>query len=226
MKSPVKLSPSDLTFLWDECRRCFYLKYVHGITRPLAPFPAIFGTIDRLMKEYYQGRPVVDLDPSLPSGSVQFADKWVESLPISIPGHEHQCYIKGKFDSAIAFEDGSFGVIDFKTSEPKPSHIPFYSRQLHAYSYALEHPAGGTFSLFPISRLGLLVITPTSMEKTTSGQIAFIGTVTWMEIQRNDAAFLQFLGEVMSVLEQPDPPPAGEKCGYCKYREQSRGHAL
>jgi hypothetical protein len=25
--NPIKLSPSDLTFLWDECPRCFYLKY-------------------------------------------------------------------------------------------------------------------------------------------------------------------------------------------------------
>ena len=23
--TPIKLSPSDLTFLWGECPRCFYL---------------------------------------------------------------------------------------------------------------------------------------------------------------------------------------------------------
>ena len=28
MNNLYKLSPSDLTFLWDECQRCFYLKVV------------------------------------------------------------------------------------------------------------------------------------------------------------------------------------------------------
>ncbi|EKD87781.1 MAG: hypothetical protein ACD_35C00212G0001, partial [uncultured bacterium] len=29
-----KLSPSQLTFAWDECPRCFYLDVVLGIKRP------------------------------------------------------------------------------------------------------------------------------------------------------------------------------------------------
>jgi hypothetical protein len=174
MKTPVKLSPSDLTFLWDECKRCFYLKYVHGITRPAAPFPSIFGTIDRLMKEYYQGRSTADLDPALPAGRVRFGEKWVESVPLTLPPHDLQCYIKGKFDTVVAFDDGSFGVVDFKTAEPKPSHVQFYGRQLHAYTYALEHPAAGKFSLSPISELGLLVVAPHAMDVTASGQIAYL----------------------------------------------------
>ena len=88
VNTPIKLSPSDLTFLWDECKRCFYLKYVHGITRPAAPFPGIFGKIDRLMKEYYEGRPTADLDPTLPAGRVRFGEKWVESVPVTLPGHD------------------------------------------------------------------------------------------------------------------------------------------
>ena len=49
------LSPSDLTFLWDECKRCFYLKVRENFRRPSAPFPSIFGLIDRLMKDIYLG---------------------------------------------------------------------------------------------------------------------------------------------------------------------------
>jgi CRISPR/Cas system-associated exonuclease Cas4 (RecB family) len=226
VKTPIKLSPSDLTFLWDECKRCFYLKYVYGITRPAAPFPAIFGTIDRLMKEYYEGRPTADLDPALPAGRVRFGEKWVESVPVTLPGHDVQCYIKGKIDTVVAFDDGSFGVVDFKTSEPKPSHVHFYSRQLHAYTYALEHPGAGKFSLSPISELGLLVVSPNAMDVTVSGQIAYLGGVTWMEIPRDDAGFLQFLGEVLTLLEQPSPPEPGETCAYCQYREHARQHGM
>ena len=29
-----KLSPSDFAFLWQECKRCFYLKNVTGFQRP------------------------------------------------------------------------------------------------------------------------------------------------------------------------------------------------
>jgi hypothetical protein len=198
---------------------------MHGINRPFAPFPSIFGTIDRLMKEYFENRPASELDPALPPGRVQFADHWVESASIEFPGLENSCFIKGKFDSAITFADSSYGIVDFKTSEPKPDHVPFYSRQLNAYSYALEHPAEGKFSLTPISKLGLLVVAPNEMMVTETGRIAYTGSVTWMEIPRNEEAFIQFLAEVMALLERPDPPVAGEKCGYCQYLEQSRQHA-
>ena len=226
MKNPIKLSPSDLTFLWDECKRCFYLKYHHGITRPAAPFPGIFGTIDRLMKEHFQGQPTTALDPTIPPGTVRFAERWVESAPVSIPDHPMQGFIRGKFDTVIAFDDGSYGIVDFKTTEPRPSHVQFYSRQLHAYAFALEHPAPKKFALFPISRLGLLVVTPHAMEVNDSGQIAYLGRVTWMEIQRDEAGFLQFLSEVLTFLEQPSPPEASANCGYCQYREHARQHGM
>ena len=226
MRSLLKLSPSDLTFLWDDCKRCFYLKYVRGINRPAAPFPAIFGTIDRLMKAHFEGRPTSDLDPDLPSGRVRFGEQWVESGPLPMPGHTLQGYIKGKFDTAVAFDDGSYGVVDFKTSEPKPTHVAFYGRQLHAYAYALQHPASGKLSLSPISRLGLLVVAPQAMEVTSSGRIAYLGDVTWIEIPQDEPAFLKFLDQVIGLLEQGEPPPAAESCPYCQYRASARESGL
>jgi len=226
MHSLLKISPSDLTFLWDDCKRCFYLKYARGISRPSAPFPAIFGTIDRLMKEYFEGRPTTELDASLPAGQVRFGEQWVESGPLPLTGHTLQAYIKGKFDSVVAFDDGSYGVVDFKTSEPKPSHVAFYGRQLHAYAYALQHPASGKFSLSPISRLGLLVVAPQAMEVTPAGRIAYLGGVTWIEIPRDEPAFLEFLAHVIGLLEQREPPPPAENCPYCQYRASARESGL
>src|SRR5512136_2177895 len=105
--NPIKLAPSDLTFLWDECPRCFYLKYIHGINRPAAPFPAVFGAIDRLMKAQFNGRPASDLDPSLPLGIIGVTENWVESLPITFPGHSLGVFLRGKIDALIGFDDGS-----------------------------------------------------------------------------------------------------------------------
>lgn len=224
--TPIKLSPSDLTFLWDECPRCFYLKYIHGISRPAAPFPAIFGAIDRLMKAQFAGRPASDLDPSLPSGSVSVSEQWIESVPISLPGHALSCFLRGKLDAMIGFDDGSWGVVDFKTSEPKPEHIPFYSRQLHAYAYALEHPAPGRLSHSPISMLGLYVETPHATLTATTGEISFHFRSTWLKVPYLESGFLSFLDQVLALLGLPEPPPAGEKCTYCQYRQHAREHGM
>lgn len=219
---PYRLSPSDLTFLWDECRRCFYLKVKHNFRRPALPFPSIFTTIDGLMKGFFQDLPTQALEASLPPGRVLLASKKVQSAPIAFAGHSETCVLAGSFDSLLAFDDGSYGLVDFKTAEPKPHHTNFYGRQLHAYTYALEHPAAGHLSLAPISRLGLFIVQPNEMQRQRDGRIAYLGTVTWLEIQRNDAAFLDFLDEVMAVLEAPAPPPPAENCPWCAYRHLAR----
>jgi len=224
--APIKLSPSDLTFLWDECPRCFYLKYIHGILRPAAPFPSIFGAIDRLMKAQFAGHPASDLDASLPPGVVTVTEQWIESLPISLSGHVQACFIRGKLDAIIEFSDGSYGVVDFKTSAPTQAQIPFYSRQLHAYAYALQNPAPGRVSRSPISRLGLYVETPHATLASTTSEISFHFRSTWLEVPYLESGFLDFIDQVLALLELPEPPPAGESCTYCQYRQHAREHGM
>jgi CRISPR/Cas system-associated exonuclease Cas4 (RecB family) len=221
-----KLSPSDLTFLWDECPRCFYLKVVHGFARPGTVFPRIFSRIDQLMKDFFAGLPAFMLSDTLAEGVISFADRWVVSEPIHLPGHTHSVYIKGRFDSVIEFADGSYGVVDFKTSEPRPEHVPFYSRQLHAYAYALENPAGKALRLAPISRLGLLCVEPVAMSSELDDRLAYLGQATWLECPKDDAWFLGFIDNILSVLEDPQPPPPAESCAFCQYREQARQWGL
>ena len=221
-----KLSPSDLTFLWDECPRCFYLKVVLGINRPPSAFPKIFGRIDLLMKRLFEGADTTELAPELPPGHVLFGERWVESRPLpegASPGH---AFIRGKFDSVVAFDDGSYGVVDFKTSEPSPKHIPFYGRQLHAYAYALEHPAPGKLGLAPITRLGLLCVEPIDIARDEHKHISYVGDVTWLEIPKDEQAFLSFTEQVMDVLTLPEPPAPSDSCGFCKYRAEAREHGL
>ena len=222
MTTLYKLSPSDLTFLWDDCKRCFYLKVKQKFDRPRQPFPAIFSRIDSLMKKFFQGRSTTEISDGLPDGIVKFGERWVQSQPILLPGHTAQCYLLGKFDTVVEFSDGSFGVIDFKTSAASPGHVPFYSRQLHAYAYALENPAPGKFTLKPISKLGLLVVEPVDMGRYPDGRIAYMGDVTWQEIPLDINVFLAFIGEVLAVLELAEPPEAAEKCTFCQYRESAR----
>jgi hypothetical protein len=217
-----KLSPSDLTFLWDECPRCFYLKVVRGFNRPSAPFPRVFSRIDRLMKAFFDGKSSAEISPTLPPGVIRVDEHWVVSNPIPLPGHSAACYIKGRFDALVEFDDGGAGLVDFKTSESRPEHVAFYSRQLHAYMHALENPAPRSLGLAPVTRLGLLVVEPLEMTFTPGGQVAYLGGVTWMEIPRDDSAFLAFIDRVLSVLEAAEPPPAGASCAFCQYRQAAR----
>lgn len=218
----VKLSPSDLTFLWDECQRCFYLKVVHKDARPRAPFPRIFTLIDRLMNAHFQNKPSETISSTLPPGRVILGEQWVTSQPIPYADGEIQAVIRGRFDTALAFDDGTYGIVDFKTTQPSPQHVPFYSRQLHAYAYAVEHPTSRGLRMSPVTRLGLLCVEPNAMERDESGRIAYLGQAVWLEIPKDEAQFLGFIGQVLEVIRREEPPQAHPECEYCRYRQHAR----
>ena len=156
----------------------------------------------------------------LPPGTIKFKEKYVKSAPISVPGLSTQAFIRGRFDAVIEFNDGSYGVIDYKTSEAKDEHATFYSRQLSAYAYALENPAPNALELSPVSRLGLYVITPERYEISANSEAVFVNKTTWVEVQRDDEAFLGLIWEILALLESPKPPESSKGCPACKYRSQ------
>ena len=220
-QSNWKLSPSDFAFLWEECKRCFYLKVTRQFYRPRPPMPKIFTLLHSQMETFYSGKRSEQITAGIPPGIIISGEEWVESKPIKFPGRSSTCFIKGKFDTAVKFDDGSHGIIDFKTCRRKAEHIPLYSRQLHAYAYALENPAPGSLSLSPISRLGLLVFEPSKYTQDKTNCVGFVGNLTWIDIPRNDASFRDFLQQVLDVLDSPVPPPPAPDCEWCKYRRES-----
>lgn len=211
-----KLAPSGLTFAWAECPRCYWLAARGILKRPSAPFPRVFTTIDTLTKDFYFGKRTEEMAEGLKPGRVAVGDRWVRSRPIKVPGHDTRVAIAGKIDTALAFDDKTFGIVDFKTAEPKPEHVDFYSRQLHAYLLALENPAEGALELAPIGQLGLLCVEPVAMV-ALEDDVALRGQVTFLEIERDVDAFMAFLSQVLYLLEKPAPPDPAPKCGYCKY---------
>ncbi len=214
-----KLSPSDFAFLWEECKCCFYLKVVNDFQRPRPVMPKIFTVIDSHMKQHFMGKRTETVATAMPKGVIESSEKWVQSIPIKLPGHRHTCFIRGKFDTIVKFDDGTYGVIDFKTSQTKEPHIPLYARQLHAYAYALENAARNGFSRRPISKLGLLVFEPEMFVAGQKGSASLSGGLSWIEIERDDRTFLEFLSNVLSILEQPSPPLDFQTCEWCGYRD-------
>jgi hypothetical protein len=221
-----KLTPSDFAFLWEECKRCFYLKVARGFSRPRPIMPKIFTLIDGQMKSYFSGRRTESISPELPKGVVHLGEKWVHSKPISVAKRTCTCFIRGKFDTVVQFDDGSYGIIDFKTSHTKSEHILLYGRQLHAYALALENAAEGKLSLSPISKLGLLVYEPFKFSGTEEAVLSLEGSLSWIEIPRDDSGFRAFLEEVLAVLESPSPPERAPKCEWCQFRDTVRSMDL
>lgn len=219
------LSPSDLTFLWDGCKKCFYLKVKHNLTYR-GPFPGMFTKMGDLTSNYFLNRLSGEISPTLPAGIVKLKEKWVKSIPISFPNTASQCVIKGRFDAILSFDNGSYGIIDYKTSDASEEKAAFYSRQLSAYAYALENPAPNALSLSPITRLGLLIITPERFERIPNGELAFVTKTTWMDVPRDDTTFLALLEEVVTLLDMTNPPEPDEDCGLCNYRKSYNGAGI
>jgi hypothetical protein len=214
-----RLSPSDLVFLYEECPRCFYLKVRGILNRPRTIMPKIFTTIDMHMKTYLQGKRTDGLAPNLPIGTFEYADRWVASAPLALPGCTSTCSFRGRFDNVVQLDSGNRALADLKTCHRRDEHIQLYSRQLHAYTWCLEHPAPGALFLGPIERMGLLVFEPHDFFKVPFCGGALTGRLQWVEIARDEEAFFELLSCVVRLLESPTPPPPAAGCAFCLYRE-------
>lgn len=216
-----KISPSDLTFLYDQCKHCFVLKVKHGIIQPSIPIPGIFSVIAGLQKNYYSDMRTEKFCPDLPPGVVSYGEKRVRSKTIRLEGCESSFYINGRFDIVATLDDGSYAVLDFKTGNPSEEKTNLYNRQLHAYSIALENPAKGAMELKPISKLGLLYFSPDNCEMLSLRRQVLQGNLDWFEITRDDESFYSFLKEVIQLLDGPLPSPDPENCDWCSFLERS-----
>jgi len=207
-----KLSPSDLTFSYEGCKHCFYQKVVNNIVQPSIPLPSIFSKIAGLLKDHYDGNPTSELHIDLPPGVVSHGEKWVRSQTIQLPNHDATCYINGRFDIVISFNDGTYGVIDFKTSKPSKDSARMYSRQLHAYAYALEHPAPSKLALSPVTKLGLLYFYPDNINQQSIDRLNYGAEIVWVEVEKDEEGFLGFIDKVLDVLELPEAPEHSPNC--------------
>jgi len=217
-----KLSPSDFAFLWEECKRCFYLKVVRGFPRPKMAFPQIFNAIDRAMTARYNGMHAQAITTGMPEGVIRLSQQWVRSRSIPVGAEGRTCCISGRLDAMIEMEHDRWGLIDFKTTKARAEHLPLYSRQLHAYAYAWENPAREPRAVGPVSRLGLLIFEPIKFVHNSDETADLKGSLTWVEIRRDDEAFFEFMRQVISVLAQPVPPEPDPDCMWCLYRQSSR----
>lgn len=210
-----RLSPSDLTYLFDGCKYCFNLKVKHNISQPSIPMPGIFSIIASCQNTFYSTRRTEKFCSMLPPGIVEHGEKRVQSIPLKFDTSPNTCYIAGRFDLVIKFDDNSYGVIDCKTANPSDLKTKMYGRQLQCYTYALENPAPGKLSLSPISKMGLLYFVPKIFNQHADINQALEGELFWQEVKRDDMGFINFMANVMKILDSDVIYP--QTCDHCEY---------
>lgn len=207
----IKISPSDLCFLFEESPWGFYCKYKESIPRVPGIFPRIFSLIDELMKKKFTGVNLNEINPNLPDGIVSHADSWVMSKPIINPDYpDIEIILRGKIDSMISHSDGTYSVIDFKTSEINPVYLEKYKVQLSCYAYAiLNCDDNRSLSLQNVDKLGLIVFEPDGFAADKNDRAGLKGSLKYISFSYNEDEFLSFIkNNIIPLLAGPQPKPS------------------
>lgn len=211
------ISPSDLTFSWDNCHRCLWLYYNHGLKAP-SFFPLV-GELSALQEGHFASATSKDLHPDIPEGKVVGKGGWVKSIPIPVNGNSSPFAIRGKYDLLMEFSDGTYGVIDCKFQGKDNDKSEFYSPQLEAYAFSLENPASDAPK--KVSVLGLLVWSPKKPVGNPSDGFNLELNSSWFPIKRNPDALNSRLTEFITMVSGPTPVRDGS-CENCKFISERR----
>jgi len=208
----TRISPSDLTFGWTGCRKCFWLKYRHGVSHQ-GPFPGIVTSLSARQERWYKQRHSHDFWSGLPSGIVDSTGKMLESTPIVVNGVQTPFNLGGKYDFLISYDDGTFGVIDTKVVS-HGGKAQFYWAQLAAYDYILSNPMKGDPRR--CTTLGLMVWEIADAERDSADvfKVGFSAAYEPVEVDPN--RFETFIAEVVTVL-LGEMPASAERCSNCDY---------
>ena len=211
------ISPSDLTFSWDNCHRCLWLHYNHGLKAP-SFFPLV-GELSALQENHFSNAESHALHPALPKGKVVGRGAWVKSTPIPFNGNPSPYAIRGKYDLLMEFADGTHGIIDCKFQGKDNDKSEFYAPQLEAYAFALENPASG--EPLNISVMGLLVWSPKKPVGNPDSGFNLELNSSWFPIMRDPETLQSRLSEFISMISGPTPT-RDSSCETCKFISDRR----
>jgi hypothetical protein len=214
------ISPSDLTFLWSKCKRCFWLKYNKGVSAPVS-MPLV-KEMAAYQEKLYRYAPTREISPLLGNGIVTKWGEAVNSKPLVINGEPTRWRIKGMYDILVKFDDGRAGLIDCKVTagDINQGKVDHYWPQLEAYAFALENPLIGPAHV--VSETGLLIWKLVKAETDFELTFNFNSKMEYLSVGRNSELFNLFIEEVINLLEG-EIPESAEKCAMCKYVEK-RNH--
>ncbi len=227
----IRISAKDLGILAlpDFCPRCFWLKMRCQNKLPFQIFPGIFSSIDSYTKKVT---------------NVHFAryrrlPSWLRELaepgrPVKVPHYSkfnvtdsrNEVTLTGMPDEIIEREDGSYLIIDYKTSrfsKAQDSLLPLYQVQLNAYAYIGKHQG-----FDPVSGLALVYMEPQteltqdeldSVVREDGFLMGFAGHILEVRVEY-ERVIPPLLEKVRETHDLENPPPGNDSCRDCKLLEQ------
>lgn len=227
----VRISAKDLGSLAlpNFCLRCFWLKMHCQNKLPFQIFPGIFSSIDSYTKKVTNSHfaRYDQLPPWL--GELSNLGK-----PVKVPHHSKfriidqktDVMLTGMPDEIIRKEDGSYFIIDYKTSrftKAQNSLLPLYEVQLNAYAYI------GTRQGFdPVSGLALVYMEPQtdltedeldSILREDGFLMGFAGHLLELKLQAEEM-IPPLLEKAREIHDLESPPSGNQGCRDCMLLEQ------
>ena len=216
-----QFSPSELDYK-TKCSRCFYLTKRKQISLGDFP-PPVFSSFDVAQQNYFRKKKVSDLTSELPEG--KFLDK--ESIPGTIisetlkDNKDRPFYLKGRPDLVILFDKGSYGIIDFKTTNLSLDKAENYRNQLEAYAQIFTHPGKlktrSVPKLSPITKMGVLQFYPHSISSHKDNFSNLKLQMQYSSLKRDVKAFYLLITELIDLLSKPKVPNYSMDCNLCKF---------
>lgn len=207
------ISPSDLTFSWSDCKRCFWLKYRFGIVTS-GMMPGLVTSLSSRQEKWYKDKSSHHFSENLPRGVVESTGLKAQSAPIEVDGQPTPFSLMGKYDFLLRYDHGTYGIVDTKIVGKNNGKGDFYWPQLAAYDYILANPASADAR--EVETLGLMVWAVGDVEYDGSGDPTISFPTSYEAVGRDPERFTKFIAEVVRVL-LGDLPKPGAKCGNCSY---------
>lgn len=214
-----RISPSDFAGSYKWCKRCWY-KRLHGLYAPREAMPKTFTHVDSSMKGGITAETLTAL--GMPTKAFLTVEK-VLSTPIEFPELGVSLVIGGKLDKCLELMDETFGVTDYKMTQPSALKVGDYRPQLHSYGWCLQNPAQGTPR--EITRMSLVCWDASRgsfavgawIDEEKAFQAAQKGFLSLHEVEIDWAWFMTVLEEAARVAASPTMPDAGQSCETCNH---------
>jgi hypothetical protein len=218
----IRIAPSDFAYLFNECPRCTADKLLKRATRPPAPFPAVFGLMDRLTSTEFAGFQTTRLgNGEWPAGQLDTAPGKMQADPIILAAYPQFSFLLSGIPDAVGyFDNGDLGILDFKvTGGSRAEEGAKYTEQLSAYAMMVEDRIGRN-----VTHLCLYVMKPELSVMTLNGYehpnptMRFTSSLIPVPVSAR-AVILARLTALAELLSDPAKQVSGTNCKYCQYRD-------
>ena len=205
------------------CSRCAWIR-LHIKNLPYQSFPGIFSSIDRYNKLIVHNH--FDREGHAPPWLAELGEAGEYIDPphwssFKALDEETGITLRGEADGIFRLADGSYVIVDYKTSRYNPDRPGMFSNyevQLNAYALIAERQG-----LSPVSKLALVYMEPATDKETAlepglvddrGFTMGFLAKV--VPVQLRQAQLLPpLLRKARGIWDMDAPPPAGRDCKDC-----------